>query len=267
MRAASAFLFALTLYAQDPSRGVNFYSIEKEKALGEQLAGEYRRSATIIESPELLQRIEALGSELVPAGSRYSYTFALADDDDILLNEPPAFPGGYIFVPSGLILTAQNGDELAGMIAHAIAHVEARHGTRQATKAQMVNQAAIPLIYMGGWTGFATRQNLSLAIPLGMLKSIRASQLDADLLGARLMSSNGYSPQRLADYIERVQAPDQDPPDARSPLPPRAERVAALRALPAPAATAPPPFDLGEAQELLRRALPEKPKAPPHLRR
>ena len=260
MRTAAVLLFALSLPAQTPAGGVKFYSIEKEKALGAQLAREYRSRATLIDSPELLVRIEAIGGELVPAGSRYTYTFAVVDDDGILLNEPVAFPGGYIFVPSGLILAAQNRDELAGMIAHAIAHVELRQG-------MVANRAAIPLIYLGGWSGDSLRQGAVPAIPTSLVKSARAWELEADLLGARLMSAKGYSPARLAGYIERLQPADQDPPDARSPLPLRAQRVAALRALPAPPALEPPPFDLQSAQDLLRRALPEKPSAPPRLRR
>lgn len=267
MRAITLFLLALTLHAQDPGRGVNFYSYEKEKALGAQLAAEYRRGAAVIDSPELLRRIDALGAALVPAGSHFTYTFALVAADDTALHEPVALPGGYIFVPSALILAARNIDELAGMMAHAIAHVEARHGTKAATKGELANQAAVPLVFMGGWTGYAVRQNAALTVPLGMLQSVRAWELDADSLGARLMAAAGYAPARLADYIARTQPADADPPDARSPLPPRAARVSALRALPAP--TAPPanPPSLAEMQDLARRVLPDAAKAPPRLAR
>jgi len=267
MRLLSPLLFALTLFAQassprDLSRGVNFYSLEKEIALGGQIANDYRAQATLIDSPELLARVEALARKLIPEDSRYRYSFALVDDK-LLLNEPVAFPGGFVFVPSGLILAARDTDELCGMLAHAIAHIESRHGTKQATKEQIANQAAVPLIFMGGWTGFATRRDNALAIPLGMLKFHRALELDADLAAARLMRSQGYDPGRLANYIERVQPPDSDPPEARSPLPPRAQRVEALRPLSVPDTSG----DVRELQQLLRQSIPEKATNPPRLAR
>jgi predicted Zn-dependent protease len=267
MRVLAVLIFAGTLLAQDPGRGVNFYSIEKERALGAQLAAEYQRSTSAVNSPELLATIEALGLRMVPSGSQFKYTFALVQDKGLQLNEPVSLPGGFIFVPSGLIESARNVDEFAGMLAHAIAHVEARHGTRQATKGQIVNQATIPLIFMGGWTGYSMRQNASLTVPLGFLKSVRAFQFDADALGGKLMSAAGYSPARLADYIDREQAADPQNPNRLSAQPPRAERVAALRALPSPAAAPVTLPDLERMQELLRQALPVTAKEPPRLAR
>jgi predicted Zn-dependent protease len=267
MRAILLLFAGVAMWAQDPAKGVNFCSLEKERALGEQLAKEYRAQATLIEQPDLRSRIEALGRSLLPPDSNFRYTFELTASDDTLLQEPAAFPGGFVFIPSGLILAAQNNDELAGMIAHAIAHIEARHGTKRATKTQIVEQAAVPLIYMGGWTGYAMRQNMALSIPLGMLKSVRAQELDADLIAARLMSAAGFQPAHLAHYIERVQPADSDPPDARSPLPPRAERVAALRALPPSTASPNSSINLAELQDLLRRELQPKAKVPPRLAR
>src|SRR5215475_11993815 len=113
MRAVSLLLFSLALFAQDPGRGVNFYSLEKEKALGEQLAKEYRKQATVIESPEALAWVEGIAKAMTPPDSKYTYTFAIVADDGILLNEPVALPGGYIFVPASLILSAKNTAEAA----------------------------------------------------------------------------------------------------------------------------------------------------------
>jgi predicted Zn-dependent protease len=267
MRAIALPLVSIALWAQDPAKGVNFYSLEKERALGEQLAKEYRAQATLIEQAELRGRIEALSRSLVPFDSRFTYSFELTASDDTLLQEPATFPGGFVFIPSGLILAAQNIDEVAGMIAHSIAHIEARHGTKRATKTQLAEQATVPLIYMGGWTGYAIRQNMALSIPLGMLKFVRTQELDADLIAARLMSAAGFQPARLAEYVERMQPADPATPDARSPLPSRADRVAALRALPQPAVSPNSSINLTELQDLLRQALPVKAKVPPSLGR
>ena len=254
MRTVVPCLFlATTLAAQDPGRGVNFYSIEKEKALGEHLAREYRRGADAIDNPELAARIDAIGRALVPQQSRFSYTFTAVEERGLLLNEPPAFPGGYVFVPSGLILAAESTGEVAAMMAHAIAHVEARHGTKQATKAELVSRTTVPLIFMGGWTGFAVRQNAASAIPLGMMKTRREWELQADLYGARLMAAAGIDPAFLARYLERLQQPDTDPADPRSLLPPLAARLEVLRAQPLSAVAARPLPDIRELRTLLAR--------------
>lgn len=267
MRAVLLFLFTLALSAQDSPKGVNFYSLEKERALGQQIAQQYRVQATLIESPELKSRVEALVRSLIPPDSKYTYSAELTASDNTLLQEPAAFPGGILFIPSGLILAAQNMDELAGMIAHSIAHIETQHGTRLATKAQIIDQATVPLIFMGGWSGYAIQQGAALAIPLAMVKAVRTHELQADMVAAQIMSAAGFQPGRLADYIERVQPADSDPPNARFPLPARAERVAALRAIPGPSAAPTTSLDLTELQNLLRRELPANTKVPPRLGR
>ena len=249
MRATALFLFASTLVAQDPGRGVNFYSIEKERALGAQIAQDFRRTSTIVEAPELLARIEAIARPLIPAESKFEYSFALFDSSEYVLHEPVALPGGFIFVSTGLIRAAQHTDELAGMLAHSIAHIEARHGTKQATKGQIVSQATIPLIYMGGWTGYARQQNATLAVPTGFQEFVRQNELAADQLAAGMMQSHGYSPERLAAYIERLQ-----------PGSPRAE---ALRDFPALNT----PNTIQELHRLLPAPPPIKAKNPPRLAR
>jgi len=239
MRATVLFLFAFTLAAQDPDRGVNFYSLEKERGLGAQLAQHYRKEATVLESPALLGRIEAIAGTLIPADSKFTYTFALVDSTE--KEEPVTLPGGFVFVPSGLIRAAQHTDELAGMLAHSIAHIEARHGTKQATKSEMLNQATIPLIYIGGLPGNA--------VPLGLQEFVRKQDLEADQLAARMMQSHGYSPARLAGYVERLQ--------------PGSPRSAALRDF----AAVDTPNTIQELQQLLPALPPEKTKNPPRLAR
>ena len=242
MRGTVCLLFTFTLCAQDPGRGVNFYSLEKERALGEQIAKQYRAEAAILESPELLRGIEAIARPLIPAESKYAYTFALVESPE--KNEPVALPGGFIFVSTGLIRAAQHSDELAGMLAHAIAHIEARHGTKQATKGEIVNRASIPLIYMGGWGGWNGQ-----AVPVGFQEFVRKNELEADQLAARMMQAHGYSPARLADFIERLQ--------------PGSPRVAPLREFPAVET----PNTIQELQQLLPALPPERAKKPPRLAR
>src|SRR5215467_1950236 len=117
-------------------KGVNFYSIEKEIALGYHLALDFRRSTRALESAAALAYVNGIGQRLVVqiGGPPFTYTFALFADNAAAIHEIVAFPGGFMFVPSSLILAVRDEDELAGMLAHAIAHVASRHGTRQATK-------------------------------------------------------------------------------------------------------------------------------------
>jgi predicted Zn-dependent protease len=233
-----AFLFACaTLSAQTPigvtapGRGVNFYSIEKEKLLGAQLATEYRRQTRVFDAPSVNAYLDELGQRLAaqsPA-TGFTYSFELVDDDQTWIHEATAFPGGPVFVPASLILAAADEDELAAMLTHAIAHIATRQGTRQMTRVQIFNQSAIPLIYMGGSTGYAIRQG-SVLLPIAFLTFQRKSELESDQLAVRILSAAGYDPQALERYIERVQPADTPLRNAMAPYPDKDKRLAALQA-------------------------------------
>src|SRR5664280_2133357 len=193
-------LACVTLSAQTPigvttpGRGVNFYSIEKEQALGAQLAAEYRRQARVIDAPSVNAYLDELGQRLAARApdTQFTYTFELADDDQTWIHEAAVFPGGPVFVPASLILAAADEDELAGMLAHAIAHIATRQETRQMTRGQMMNQASMPLIMMGGWNGYAIRQGSALAVPLGFLSFQRKNELESDQLAVGILAAAGY---------------------------------------------------------------------------
>src|ERR1039458_3012418 len=132
-------LACATLSAQTPTpgRGVNFYSIEKEKALGAQIAAEYRHQARVLDSPSVNAYLDDLGQRLAAQAPATGYPspFERADDDQTWIHEAAAFPGGPVFVPASLILAAADEDEIAGMLAHAIAQIATRPGTTQLTTA------------------------------------------------------------------------------------------------------------------------------------
>jgi predicted Zn-dependent protease len=226
-------LFAATLAAQEtqPRRGVNFHGAEKEIVLGRQLAAEFQRNSPPVVSPAVGSYLNDLGRHLLAqaANPLFTYTFTLIADDPTALHEPAAFPGGIVFVPAPLILAAADEDGLAGMLAHAIAHIEARHGTKQATGAEIARNNAIPLIFVGGPSGSAVPQGNTVAIPMGMLARARSYELEADALAVAMMSSAGYDPAALARYIGRVQPSDDSTAKRFSALPPRTERLSALQ--------------------------------------
>src|SRR5947209_11351845 len=171
---ASISLLPLTVFAgdkkkdpeeignRDVGKGVNFYSLEKEIALGKQLAQEVERQAKIVDDPVIAEYVNRVGQNLVRnSDAKVPFTIKVLDAEEI---NAFALPGGFFFVNTGVLLNADSEAELAGVMAHEIAHVAARHGTRQATRGQIINYASIPLIFMGGWTGYAIRQGAGLAI-------------------------------------------------------------------------------------------------------
>src|SRR5882757_3715594 len=122
---------------RDVGKGINFYSIEKEIALGKGLAQEVERQARIVDDPIIAEYINRVGQNLVRnSDAKVPFTIKVIDAEDI---NAFALPGGFFFVNTGLILKADNEAELAGVMAHEIGHVAARHGTRQATKGQLIN--------------------------------------------------------------------------------------------------------------------------------
>jgi len=189
---------------RDVGKGVNFYSIEKEIALGKGLAQEVERQAKVIDDPVIAEYVNRIGQNLVRnSDSEVPFVIKVIDDESV---NAFALPGGFFFVNSGLILKAETEAELAGVMSHEIAHVAARHGTRQDTRGQIANLASIPLIFMGGWTGYGIRQAAQLAIPLGFLTFSRGFEKEADNLGLQYMYKTGYDPVAFVDFFEKIQA-------------------------------------------------------------
>src|SRR5258708_15354601 len=127
-------------------KGINFYSLEKEVALGKQLAQEVERSSKLIDDPVVVDYVNRVGQNLVRnSDARVPFTIKVIDSDEV---NAFALPGGFFYVNSGLILRANEESELAGAMAHDMAPVAARHGTKQAPKGDIIQLATIPLILL-----------------------------------------------------------------------------------------------------------------------
>ena len=215
---------------RNPGKGVNFYSLEHEIALGKQLAQEVERTSKMIDDPVVTEYVNRVGQNLVRnSDARVPFTIKVIDSDEV---NAFALPGGFFYVNSGLILRAQEESELAGVMAHEISHVVARHGTKQATKGEMMQLATIPLILLGpgGWAGYGIYEALQLAIPLSYLKFSRDAEREADFLGIQYMYKAGYDPNSYVTFFERIQADEKRRPGTIpkffSTHPPTPERIA-----------------------------------------
>ena len=191
---------------RDVGRGINIYSIEREMALGKQLAEEVTRQSKVVDDPLLSEYVNRVCQNLARASdARVPITCQLIDGE-----APNAFalPGGFIFVYTGLIKLADEEDEMAAAIAHEIAHVAARHMTKQATKSALANVAMIPIsvILGGGWAGVAARQGAGVGVPAALLKFDRKDESEADYLGVQYMYAAGYDPTGAITIFEKIQS-------------------------------------------------------------
>jgi beta-barrel assembly-enhancing protease len=196
---------------RDVGSGVNFYSLEKEIALGKQLAQEVERQAKIIDDPVIAEYVNRVGQNIVRnSDAKVPFTIKVLDTEEV---NAFALPGGFFFVNSGLILKAETEAELAGVMAHEIAHVACRHGTKQATRGDLMQIGAIGAsIFLGGWTGYAIRQGMGLAIPLGYLQFSQAFERQADYYGLQYMYKSGYDPTAFVDFFEKIQTLEKKKP-------------------------------------------------------
>ena len=193
-------------------KGINLFSLEREIGLGKQLAQEVERSSKLIDDPIVTEYVNRVGQNLVRnSDARVPFTIKVIDSDEV---NAFALPGGFFYVNSGLILRAQEESELAGVMAHEISHVTARHGTKNATKGELMQLATIPLMILGpaGWAGYGIYQGLNLAIPITFLKFSRDAEREADFLGLQYMYKTGYDPNAYVTFFERIQADEKRRP-------------------------------------------------------
>ncbi len=225
----TSFLLVVPLLAQ---QNVNSYTVEKERAIGQQYAIEIRRQSQPFESPATDAYVKRIGGELVAQlkNTPFDYQFEVISGGT--WTEPFSLPGGYVFIPARALVAAQDEAEFVGMLAHSIGHVVLRHGTRTATLGQTANITSIPLVFMGGW--HANSEQPQILVPAALLDAVRTNELEADRFGLELASRTGYAATAYLRYVERTQWADSK----LSPWPAREVRLTRLReitsSLPAP---------------------------------
>src|SRR6266481_5795184 len=188
----------------------NWYSLETEIRMGKQYAMQVEQSVKLVQDPVVNEYVNRIGQNLVRnSDAQVPFTIKVIDSDEV---NAFALPGGFFFGNSGLILAADEEAELAGVMAHEIAHVAARHGTRQMTRAQWANIGTIPLIFIGGGIGYGIYEAAGLGLPLTFMKFQRNFEAEADYLGLQYMYKTGYDPQAFISFFEKVQAKEKKKP-------------------------------------------------------
>jgi len=255
---AISILASLPLFAQNQvnaEKGLNFYSLEKEAALGKQLAAEVRQRTTPIENSTVQDYVDRLGYKLAAhmPEAKVHFTFSvIAEDPCSIVHEPSALPGSSVFVPAAMFLAARDEAEFAGMMAHAMAHIAARQATQ-----------------LSRWSGTCTD---GAAVPAGFLAIQLGLEREADALALQTMAQAGFDPNAFVRYTERVQpAPSAPRSAAFSTVPSRDQRLAAMTStiagLPATNYPALADGEFAAAREEVRRLVPTNNPAPPSLRR
>jgi len=189
----------------------NFVSLEKEIQLGAQFAQLFEETARLVEDPVVTEYVDRIGQEIVKhSDAKVPFVIKVVDTEEV---NAFALPGGYLYVNKGLILEADNESELAGVLAHEIAHVTARHATERMTKGQLLQFAAIPALFVGGGlAGVGIQNGLGLGLNLAVLGITRKSEAEADQLGTQYLWNTEYDPQGFITFFEKLEARQKDKP-------------------------------------------------------
>jgi predicted Zn-dependent protease len=196
-------------------RGVgNWYSVEGQVNMGRQYAQQIDSGAKLIKDPVITEYVNRLGQNLVRnSDAKVPFTIKVIDDESV---NAFALPGGFFYVNTGLILAADNEAEVAGVMAHEIAHVAACHVARENTRGNLAQLATIPLIFVGGIGGLAAQEAAGLALPIGFLKFSRAFEAEADYLGVQYMYKTGYDPESFTAFFEKIEVLEKKKPGTLS---------------------------------------------------
>jgi beta-barrel assembly-enhancing protease len=210
-------------------RGVgNWYTVEGQVARGRQYAQQIESQIKLVNDPVVTEYVNRIGQNLVRnSDAQVPFTIKVIDSDVV---NAMALPGGFFYVNSGLILAADEEAEMAGVMAHEIAHVAACHYGREMTRANLLQLASLPAIFMGGALGYGIYEGMGLGIPLTFLHFSRQFEAQADYLGIQYMYRAGYDPSAFVTFFEKIQAMEKKKPGTLSKAfethPPTPDRIA-----------------------------------------
>jgi beta-barrel assembly-enhancing protease len=209
-------------------RGVgNWYSVERQVAMGRQYAQQVESQIKLVNDPVITEYVNRIGQNLVRnSDAQVPFTIKVIDSDVV---NAMALPGGFFYVNSGLILAADEEAEMAGVMAHEIAHVAACHAAREMSRANLMQIASIPFIFIGGGIGYAGYELAGPAALMTMFKFSREFEAQADYLGVQYMYRAGYDPSAFVSFFEKIQAMEKKKPGTVSKMfethPQNADRI------------------------------------------
>ena len=188
----------------------NWFSTDWEVRNGKSYAMEIERSSHLITDPVIVEYVNRVGQNIVKqSDAKVPFTIKVLDSDEI---NAMALPGGFFYVNSGLILACDEEAELAGVMSHEIAHVSAHHAARQMTRMEYAQIGMVPLMFIGGYTGYGIYEAAQIAVPLTFLSFSRSFEAQADFLGVQYMYRAGYDPQAFVSIFEKLQALEKRKP-------------------------------------------------------
>jgi predicted Zn-dependent protease len=186
-------------------------STEKEVRQGREAAAEVDRQAKFVDDPLITEYVNRVGQNIVlHSDAKVPFTIKVIDSDEV---NAFALPGGFFYVNKGLILAADNEAELAGVMAHEIAHVAARHAVENQTKASLLEYAALGgSIFLGGIPGMIYQNTAGIGLLGIFMKFSRGAEEEADKLGVQYMYAAGYDPGAMATMFEKLEAKNKKKP-------------------------------------------------------
>jgi predicted Zn-dependent protease len=189
--------------------GFNLISVSEEKNLGDQFAQEVEKQHQVVHDPDVQALVDRVGHRLLTGARKvdFPYTFKVVKDDSV---NAFALPGGHVYINTGLIKAAQSEDELAGVMAHEINHVVARHSTQQMTK--QYGYELIASLLLGQNAGTLTKLATELFGQAGSMYYSREMESQADFLGVETMYKAGYDPHGMETFFEKLEAIGQKDP-------------------------------------------------------
>jgi predicted Zn-dependent protease len=229
-------LIAVTLASASPAAAVNLFSVSQDVQAGRQAASQVERQMPILRDAQATSYVNAIVRRLAAQapGPEFAYQAKIVDSSEI---NAFALPGGFVYVNRGLIRAVRSESELAGVLAHEIAHVAERHGTEQATKAYGA-QAGVGLLaqVLGGRDrrlGLPEQIIGTLGVNAAFMKFSRDAEHEADRVGAQIMANAGYDPMAMATFFDLLQSQRRSNPNAVSKFfsshPPASDRSARIR--------------------------------------
>ncbi|MGB8509583.1 MAG: M48 family metallopeptidase, partial [Pyrinomonadaceae bacterium] len=208
--------------------------VDKEVALGRQLAAEVDRTAKFVDDPVITEYINRVGQNVVlHSDAKVPFTIKVIDSDEV---NAFALPGGFFYVNKGLILAADNEAEVAGVMAHEIAHVAARHAMENQAKGMLADIGlTVGSIFLGGLGGMAILNGAQFGALLGFMKFSRSAESEADALGVQYLYAAGYDPSAMSTMFEKLATKNKKKPGTMSKLfsthPQSIDRMETSRAL------------------------------------